>query len=236
MNNLLQREIITTEDGSHTLYVPDLEEHYHSIHGAIQESDHVFIRNGLLKCNKQKLSVLEIGFGTGLNVLLSLINKGEREITYFSLEKYPLTAHEYTQLNYPDFLPGNTREIFLDIHRSEWNKATEIVPGFQLTKLHADLTGIDFESLPCFDLIFFDAFAPARQPEMWQEPVFFKIAEHTSPSGIFVTYCARGEVRRALTRVGFNMKRIPGPPGKKEMLFGEKTNSCHTVQKNPLSS
>lgn len=232
----MQRERMTTEDGSHTLYVPDMKEHYHSTHGAIQESSHVFIRNGLDQCHKQKLVVFEAGFGTGLNVLLTLIHRGECEISYITVEKYPLAEREYSPLNYPDFLPGNTRPMYLDIHRSEWNKVTGLAPGFQLTKLHADLTGLDFTGLPFFDLIYFDAFAPGKQPEMWQEPVLLKIAEHTAPSGIFVTYCARGEVRRTLTRVGFNMKRIPGPPGKKEMLFGEKTDSCHTIKKIPLSS
>jgi tRNA U34 5-methylaminomethyl-2-thiouridine-forming methyltransferase MnmC len=225
MNDFAERKIIITADGSHTFYVPELKEHFHSIHGAIQESNHVFIRNGLFKCNKQKLVVLETGFGTGLNVLLTLLHKGEREIRYFSLEKYPLSANEYNRLNYPDLIPGNTQSLFLTIHQCEWNKEAEIVPGFLLTKLQADLTDFSFKHLPCFDLIYFDAFAPGKQPEMWSEPVFSKIAEHTSQGGIFVTYCTQGEVRRTLTRAGFFMQRIPGPPGKKEMLFGEKTDS-----------
>jgi tRNA U34 5-methylaminomethyl-2-thiouridine-forming methyltransferase MnmC len=229
MNDFTKREIVITEDGSYTFYVTELEEHFHSIYGAIQESNHVFIQNGLFKCKKQKLVVLETGFGTGLNVLLTLINKGEREIRYFSLEKYPLTANEYNRLNYPDLISGNTQDLFLTIHQCEWNKETEIVPGFLLTKLQADLTDFSFKSFPCFDLIYFDAFAPGKQPEMWAEPVFSKIAEHTSPKGIFVTYCAQGEVRRTLTRVGFLMQRIPGPPGKKEMLLGEKLDSCRSV-------
>lgn len=222
----MKREIITTEDGSHTLYTPDLKEYFHSTHGAIQESNHVFIQNGLFKCNKQKLVLLEAGFGTGLNVLLTLINRGEREINYISLEKYPLVSNEYTRLNYPAFFPGTVKKIFLDIHYSVWNKKTEIIPGFQLTKLLTDITCFEFKNLPCFDLIYYDAFAPGKQPEMWQEPILSRIAKHTMPRGIFVTYCAKGEVRRILTRVGFKMSRIPGPPGKKEMLFGEKIDCC----------
>jgi tRNA U34 5-methylaminomethyl-2-thiouridine-forming methyltransferase MnmC len=229
MNDFMHREIIITEDGSHTLFVPELKEHFHSIHGAIQESNHVFIQNGLFQNNKQKLVVLETGFGTGLNVLLTLINRGARDISYFSIEKYPLTANEYNQLNYPALISESLQDLFLSIHQCEWNKEAEIVPGFRLTKVHADLTEFSFKSLPCFDLVYFDAFAPGKQPEMWKEPIFSKIAEHTSPQGIFVTYCAQGEVRRTLTRVGFKMQKIPGPPGKNEMLFGEKMDSCFSV-------
>jgi tRNA U34 5-methylaminomethyl-2-thiouridine-forming methyltransferase MnmC len=173
--------------------------------------------------------VLETGFGTGLNVLLTLINRGEREISYFSIEKYPLTANEYNRLNYPALISESLQDSFLHIHQCEWNKATEIVPGFLLTKVLADLTQLSFKSLPRFDLIYFDAFAPGKQPEMWKETIFSRIAGHTSPQGIFVTYCAQGEVRRILTRVGFKMQRIPGPPGKNEMLFGEKLDSCYSV-------
>ncbi len=225
----MQREIIITEDGSHTLFVPELKEHFHSIHGAIQESNHVFIQNGLFKSNKQKLVVLETGFGTGLNALLTLINRGERDINYFSIEKYPLTANEYKQLNYPVLISENLQDLFLSLHQCEWNKEAEIAPGFRLTKIQADLTEFGFEDLPYVDLTYFDAFAPGKQPEMWTESIFSKIAKHTSPRGIFVTYCAQGEVRRTLTRVGFKMQRVPGPPGKNEMLFGEKTDSCYSV-------
>jgi len=229
MNDFMQREIVITEDGSHTFFVPGMNEHFHSTHGAIQESNHVFIQNGLLKCNKQELVVMETGFGTGLNVLLTLMNLGERNIRYFSIEKYPLTDNEYNRLNYPALVSEGFHDLFLSIHQCEWNKEAEIVPGFRLTKLPADLTGFSFNGLPRFDLIYFDAFAPGKQPEMWQESIFSKIAEHTLPRGVFVTYCAQGEVRRTLTRVGFKMQRIPGPPGKKEMLLGEKTDSCHSI-------
>jgi tRNA U34 5-methylaminomethyl-2-thiouridine-forming methyltransferase MnmC len=228
MNNFMQRKIMITEDGSHTLFLPELNEHFHSIHGAIQESNHVFIQNGLFKCNKKKLVVLETGFGTGLNVLLTLINRGERDISYFSIEKYPLTANEYTLLNYPVLISESSPDLFLSLHQCEWNKETEIVPGFRLTKIQADLTEFGF-NLPNFDLIYFDAFAPGKQPEMWTESIFSRIAKHTLPEGIFVTYCAQGEVRRTLTRVGFKMQKVPGPPGKNEMLFGEKTDSCYSV-------
>ncbi|MGV8095284.1 MAG: tRNA (5-methylaminomethyl-2-thiouridine)(34)-methyltransferase MnmD [Mangrovibacterium sp.] len=236
MNDFTKREIVITEDGSYTFYVPELEEHFHSIYGAIQESNHVFIQNGLFKCKKQKLVVLETGFGTGLNVLLTLINKGEREIRYFSLEKYPLTANEYNRLNYPDLIPGNTQDLFLTIHQCEWNKEAEIVPGFLLTKLQADLTDFSFKSFPCFDLIYFDAFAPGKQPEMWAEPVFSKIAEHTSPKGIFVTYCAQGEVRRTLNQGRIFNATDSGTTRKKRDVIGREIGFMSFSLKNSLSS
>ncbi len=220
-NHKMKRQIIHTEDGSHTLYVPELEEHFHSMHGAIQESMHVFVNNGLNKCQSNEINILEIGFGTGLNAFLTLIHKGTRQVNYFSLEKFPLSEEEYSLLNYPSIL-SSREENFIRMHSCDWNKAIEIEPGFTLTKLRADLALLNVENLPLFDLIYFDAFAPNKQPEMWQESIFTKIANHTAPSGIFVTYCAKGEVRRSLIRSGFRMQRLPGPPGKKEMLFGEK--------------
>lgn len=229
MNDFMQRELIVTGDGSHTLFIPEINEHFHSVYGAVQESNHVFIRNGLLKNNKEQPVVLEIGFGTGLNVFLTLINQGKRNIRYFSVEKYPLTVDEYSRLNYAALISEDLQDLFLSIHQSEWNKEVEIAPGFRLTKIRADLTEFDFNGLPRFDLIYYDAFAPSRQPEMWNETIFSKIANHTSPHGIFVTYCAQGEVRRTLTRAGFKMQRIAGPPGKKEMLMGEKSDSRHSV-------
>ncbi len=220
----MQRQIIVTEDGSHTFYIPEMDEHFHSVHGAIQESSHIFIRNGLQRCRKKKIFIFEAGFGTGLNVLLTLMNRGDREIHYYSIEKYPLTSEEYEELNYPDLTGAGFKDIFFEMHRCEWNRQEQIIPGFSLMKIKADLLEINFSILPFFDLIYYDAFAPSKQPELWDEKIFTAIAHHTSPHGIFVTYCAKGEVRRSLTRCGFNMQRLPGPPGKKEILYGEKTN------------
>ncbi|WP_423127803.1 tRNA (5-methylaminomethyl-2-thiouridine)(34)-methyltransferase MnmD [Gaoshiqia sp. Z1-71] len=218
----MERQLIHTEDGSHTLYVPEIKEHFHSIHGAVQESKHVFIENGLQQCPKDELTILEIGFGTGLNALLTLMYKGPKIIHYFGIEKYPLAENEFKRLNYPEQLGENLKGPFLKIHECLWNQAIAIVPGFQLTKVEADLPDFDFSELPPIDLIYFDAFAPDKQPEMWQEAIFAKIAQNTVSGGRFVTYCAKGEVRRALIRCGFKMQRLPGPPGKKEMLSGDK--------------
>ncbi|PTN07523.1 tRNA U34 5-methylaminomethyl-2-thiouridine-forming methyltransferase MnmC [Mangrovibacterium marinum] len=218
----MDRELILTADGSHTLYVPALNEHFHSVHGAIQESMHVFIKNGLQRSTKQELCIFEVGFGTGLNALLTLANKGERNIRYFSIEKYPLTEAEFSQLNFSRQFPDELSAPFEQMHQCPWNKAQQIAPGFELTKLDADLTIFNFNILPQFDLIYFDAFAPNKQADMWSEALFATIAAQTRAGGLFVTYCAQGEVRRKLTRSGFDMQRIPGPPGKKEMLFGQK--------------
>ena len=216
---LNNRYIQQTEDGSHTIYVPDIDEHYHSIHGAIQESDHVFIQNGLNVCQKNEITILEIGFGTGLNALLTLLNKGGKTVNYIGVEKYPLNNDEIETLNYGSILD---QKLFLQIHQCEWNRSIKLADGFYLHKLHADFIDMDFTSLPYFDIIYFDAFAPNKQEDMWQESHLRKIAAHTKKGGIFVTYCAKGEVRRRLERCGYKITRIPGPPGKKEMLSGVK--------------
>jgi len=218
----MERKLILTADGSHTLFVPELDEHFHSVHGAIQESMHVFIQNGLNASTKNELCIFEVGFGTGLNALLTLANQGEKHIRYFSIEKYPLTEAEYSQLNFANLLSDELAERFQKMHACSWNEPHLITPNFELTKLDSDLTTFNVSSLPGFDLIYFDAFAPNKQAGMWSEEIFRKLATHTNSRGIFVTYCAQGEVRRKLIRSGFNMQRIPGPPGKKEMLFGEK--------------
>ena len=220
----MHRDIIHTEDGSHTLYVPELDEHFHSTHGAVQESNHVFIKNGLLKCAKSEIVIFEVGFGTGLNALLTLIHKGNRKVHYISIEKYPLNEKEYIQLNYCDFLEPEWNEVFQKLHRSEWGKTIEINPDFKLTKLNADLKSIELSGLPLFDLIYFDAFAPSKQPDMWEYSIMQKIAEHSAMQSVFTTYCAKGEVRRTLIKSGFTMQRLEGPPGKKEMLYGEKVS------------
>lgn len=218
----MERSIVLTEDGSHTLYVPEINENFHSVHGAVQESNLVFIKNGLLRCQKKTICVFEVGFGTGLNALLTLMNKGEKFIHYISIENYPLSEIEYKQLNYCELLGENWEVSFEKMHHCDWDDTIEIVPDFKLTKLKADITTYNLAGLPAFDLIYFDAFAPGKQPEIWKEGILRKVAENTSNKGIFVTYCAQGEVRRSLIRAGFEMQRIAGPPGKREMLYGEK--------------
>jgi tRNA U34 5-methylaminomethyl-2-thiouridine-forming methyltransferase MnmC len=217
--------LVKTQDGSHTLYVPALKEHYHSTYGAITESKHVFIQSGLghLMAGSEA-TILEIGFGTGLNALLTCLFTMEHPvaITYHALEKYPLDAGLVKKLNYASYLlsepdPGS---LFSRIHEVAWNTTVRLLPGFQLHKIHDDL--ITFQ--PCFpyDVIFFDAFAPGKQPEMWTRPVFEKLYQNLSSNGIITTYCVRGAVKRLLKAVGFEIEKLPGPPGKREILRGRK--------------
>lgn len=223
----MQKELMITEDGSHTIYLPEMDEHYHSVHGAIQESVHIYIQQGLLQTTKNEVSILEIGFGTGLNAYLTYCYAKQMNIkvNYFSLEKYPLTETEYLKLNYPDVIFPEYSPIFELIHRAEWDVFTEISPEFRLQKIHADLLNFQFKLTPMFDLVYYDAFAPGKQPEMWTDEVLHKVAETVSSDGIIVTYCAKGSVRRALASYGFKMERLPGPVGKKEILKGKKANS-----------
>jgi tRNA U34 5-methylaminomethyl-2-thiouridine-forming methyltransferase MnmC len=215
------RRIVKTMDGSHTLELVGMDEHYHSTFGAAQESMHVFIRNGLhfLKGNNEVVYVLEIGFGTGLNALLTLLEsqKMKLQVYYFTLEPFPLEHEEFEALNYPSLLaePG-LLEVFLRFHESEWSKDMELVPGFVFRKEKTDLETV---SLPghIFDLVYYDAFGPDTQPELWEQPLFEKVYKTMKPGGILTTYCAKGIVRRAMKASGFHVENLPGPPGKREM-------------------
>ena len=221
----MKKEFIITEDGSHTIYLPEMDEHYHSVHGAIQESVHIYIGQGLMQIEKKEISVLEIGFGTGLNAYLTYCFAKERNISvnYLSLEKYPLTETEYLQLNYPESIFPKNSLIFEQMHRADWDLNQEISSIFWLKKVKADLLTYQFNSEPQFDLVYYDAFAPGKQPEMWTDEVLHKVAESVKDGGILVTYCSKGTVRRAFSAAGFFMERMPGPTGKKEILRGRKT-------------
>lgn len=222
----MDKEFVITEDGSHTIYLPEMDEHYHSTHGAIQESLHIYINQGLLQVPKQEISILEIGFGTGLNAYLTYAFADIKNlvINYLSIEKYPLPEIDYLKLNYPQNIFPEYGDVFNELHRSKWDSMVEISPTFSLTKIHADLLDFKFNELPQFDLVYYDAFAPGKQPEMWTDEVINKVASTVEKDGILVTYCAKGSVRRAFSSAGFQMERIPGPIGKKEILKGKKTN------------
>lgn len=213
-----------TEDGSQTVYLPEMDEHYHSIHGAIGESLHIYIEQGLLFSGRKTLSVLEIGFGTGLNAFLSFgyAQKENLNIDYCSLEKYPLSEQEYALLNYQRIIFTEYAQTFTRLHEADWNKTEKISDNFSLNKVHADLLTYQFDELPKFDVVFYDAFAPSKQPEMWADDILHKVAATVKKDGVLVTYCAKGSVRRSLTDAGFTMERIPGPKGKKEILRGKK--------------
>lgn len=217
----MNRTIIQTGDGSHTLYVQDLGERYHSIHGAIQESVHVFIQSGLRQHEPTAdvLNILEIGLGTGLNALLTLIEsqKSGFSIKYTAIEAFPLEKELTSQLNYTGLLKADEYQpAFELLHSAEWNKAICISERFELLKLHITLETAMFE--PQFQIIYFDAFGPRVQPEMWTDGVFLKLYSSMLQNGCLVTYCAKGEVKRTLKRAGFTVETIQGPPGKREMV------------------
>jgi len=218
----MERKIITTSDGSHSIFIPELNEHYHSFHGAIQESKHVFIEAGLkyVAAQQQTISILEIGLGTGLNALLTLMEAQalSKAIHYTALEAFPLGSDITNALNYIAALDAKEyADPFELIHSSEWEKETRITTTYSLKKINDTLRHV---SLPGdqFDLIYFDAFGPPVQPEMWTEEVFSKIYTTTRNKGVLVTYCAKGEVKRTLKKVGFAIENLPGPPGKREMI------------------
>jgi len=218
----MKREIIVTNDGSKTIHLPDWNESYHSVHGAVQEAQHVFIKSGLSEVSKTEINILEVGFGTGLNTILTLNKAKETKqtINYSGLEAYPVQPDELKDLKYQE-LPEikNSEDLFWQIHSSKWNELVEITPTFKLKKVQLFLN----EYQPAentFDLIYFDAFGPRVQPEMWTLEIFKKLFKSLKNDGVFVTYCAKGQVRRDLIEAGFQVEKIPGPPGKREMLRG----------------
>ncbi len=214
----MKRHIQITGDGSSTLRLDQWDEPYHSIHGAIQESMHVFIEMGLRYHQAQRLRILEVGFGTGLNALLTLLESGagNTEVFYTAVEAFPLTLEEALPLNYPERLGVPCRGNFENLHRAPWEQDVPITPTFSLKKKKADFMAISEKE--AFDLVYFDAFSPRVQPELWTENLFAKMFAALDSGGILVTYSAKGSVRRALQAVGFKVERLPGPPGKREML------------------
>jgi len=218
----MEKKIIITGDGSHSLFVPELDEHYHSTHGAIQESRHVFLKMGLNALPVKKIQILEIGFGTGLNALLTLLAANERKtlVHYTSLEKDPLHEKDFNLLNFGKLL--HAEDLFNSIHLADWEHCVKISEFFHLKKLNSDLVTDPLPEEEKYDLIYFDAFAPNKQAEMWEKAVFKKIYDSMSEGGILVTYCAKGIVRRTMQAVGYTVERLPGPPGKFQMLRGKK--------------
>lgn len=212
--------IITTNDGSHSIFNSELNEHYHSVHGAINESKHIFINAGLQKIleQKTKINLLEVGLGTGLNILLTAIflqKKNNHIVNYTALEPYPLSSEIIGQLNYQQQLSTDVENIMQSIHESDFNTIISISNNLTFTKIKEPLQKIDFTKK--FDLIYFDAFAPRVQPELWTKEIFEKIHSNMNPNSILVTYCAKGEVKRNLKAAGFIIEALPGPPGKREM-------------------
>ena len=215
----MKRKIITTGDGSKTIQIEDWDEQYHSKHGAIQEAYHVFIDHGLRLFQNDNLHILEIGFGTGLNALITLVEARKRQlrIDYAGVEAFPVAMEEVNLLDYCKQLGFEAEEeAFQKMHKTPWEETISITPDFSLLKQQKDFKKIEEENL--FNLIYFDAFGARVQPELWTEEIFLKMYMALKQNGVLVTYAAKGSVRRAMQAVGFTVERLPGPPGKREML------------------
>jgi tRNA U34 5-methylaminomethyl-2-thiouridine-forming methyltransferase MnmC len=217
----MKPELMITNDGSHTVSLPDKQVMYHSRHGAVQESMHVFIKAGLhhICNNKQTIRVLEMGLGTGLNALLTCMEADLKKISidYHSIEAFPLGWVFAEQLNYPAFLDNpNALGILEKMHTATPSETMDISSFFRYTLHHTNLQDFSFPEV--FDVIYFDAFAPEAQPELWTEDIFRKLCSMTLPGGCLVTYCSKGIVRRAMQAAGWTVTKLPGPPGKREMV------------------
>ena len=217
----MKNEIEITADGSATIYVPHLDEHYHSVKGALTESLYIFRDCAFMHASPTDatLRVLEIGFGTGLNaVVTAMAANEERKAHYISLELYPVAPEMIACLNYGELVDN---DLLLLLHNAKWDEPQEITTNFTLEKLQCDFTQCELPQN--IDVVYFDAFAPEKQPEMWSEELFARIFEAMSPNGVLTTYCAKGEIRRRLQRVGFEVERLQGPPGgKREILRATK--------------
>jgi tRNA U34 5-methylaminomethyl-2-thiouridine-forming methyltransferase MnmC len=219
----VKREIIKTLDGSTTIHLQEWDECYHSKHGAIQEAKHVFIKNGLSLFENKPVTILEIGFGTGLNSFITFLesNIKEQNIDYVGVEAYPVAAEEVLQMNYVAELEAlEFEDIFKKMHECKWNEKVEIANHFSLTKRKQFFDDID--DLEIFDLIYFDAFGFRVQPELWSTEIFRKMYNSLKPNGVLVTYAARGVVKRSMIEVGFTVEKLAGPPGKREMFRATK--------------
>ncbi|MBS9461619.1 tRNA (5-methylaminomethyl-2-thiouridine)(34)-methyltransferase MnmD [Flagellimonas sp. 389] len=215
----MKRKIITTADGSKTIQIEDWDEQYHSKHGAVQEAYHVFIKNGLRLFQDTSIKILEIGFGTGLNALVTFLERENLNLSidYVGVEAFPVKMGEITALNYIENLNAHEhQELFEKMHSSSWETKVKIAQNFQLLKQLKDFKSINDINL--FDLVYYDAFGARVQPDLWTEELFLKMYRALKREGVLVTYSAKGSVRRALEAVGFSVERLPGPPGKREML------------------
>lgn len=217
-------KIVETEDGSRTLYLPTLDEHYHSIHGAKSESEHIFIRHALearlSSPHPESLRLLEIGFGTGLNALLTFLHQQRSDtpyhLTYTTFELNPLPLSVITQL-FADRITPSEWDILQKFYTAPWDEEVTLADGFTLHKLHADATSTPLPTAN--DIIYMDAFAPEKTPPLWTEQFLAKLYHAAAPQARMSTFCVKGEVRRTLQRLGFTCERVPGPPGGKPQIL-----------------
>ena len=214
----MKLELVKTIDGSNSLKNLIINDSYHSKYGAINESKHIFINNGLKRISKKKIRVLEIGFGTGLNALLTQLycDKKEQNIIYHTIDNLPLKQEIYSSLNYCDQLKIN-KNIFLKIHNSSWENEIKLSNFFVLKKMNCDFTKTLINEK--YDLIYFDAFSPSKQPEMWTSINFKKLYDCLNSNGILITYSSKGDVKRIMKEVGFNISSVEGPTGKREITL-----------------
>jgi len=217
----VENKLVITNDGSHSIFNPEINECYHSKHGAIVEAEHVFIRNGFSVVNKQNINILEIGFGTGLNALLTSQKAVKKKVTvnYQTMELYPVSEDNYSKLNFTDLI-GIEQDELLKLHTTKWEKKCKINEFFSLTKFNTDLE--NYTSDTKFDIIYFDAFSPEKQPELWTNTIFMKMHNYLKEGGFLVTYCAKGIVKRTMKSVGFEIIVLDGPPGKRQMTRANK--------------
>ena len=219
----MKREIIKTSDGSVTIYLPEMNETYHSKFGAIQEAYHVFIKNGLALFGGGPVSVLEIGFGTGLNAFITFLEsqKKGQAVNYTGVEAYPVAQEEAASLNYVEELNVlKFKDIFTGMHTQSWEQAVPLSDNFTLTKRNQHFEDIDDKEK--YNLIYFDAFGYHAQPDLWSVAIFNKMFNALKPGGVLVTYACRTIIRKAMQEAGFQTKKLPGPPGKREMLYAIK--------------
>lgn len=219
----MERKIIITDDGSTTIHIPEWNEQYHSTHGAIQEAEHVYLEHGLaFFCTSEcyakdsEISILEIGFGTGLNAFLTAIKAEALNLNcnYVGVEGFPISKEELKALNYSEALKDDV--VFDAIHKCDWEKDCTVSKNFSLKKQQKQFSEITDKNK--FDVIYFDAFGPRVQPGLWTEAIFKNMYEAMKPNGVLVTYCAQGHARRAMISVGFTVEKVKGPPGKRHML------------------
>jgi tRNA U34 5-methylaminomethyl-2-thiouridine-forming methyltransferase MnmC len=220
----MSNKLVITNDGSHSIFNPEVNETYHSKHGAIVEAEYVFIKNGLLAENKKQFSILEVGFGTGLNALLTAQKAQQKKIAinYHGIELYPVPKESYIQLNFTELI-GEEKSKLLNLHECNWEEEHVINKFFKLTKNEIALE--NYTSKTKFDIIYFDAFSPEKQPELWTAEVFQNMYDLLKEDGFLVTYCAKGVVKRTMKTVGFEIIVLDGPPGKRQMTRANKTTS-----------
>ena len=218
----MKKEIIQTKDGSTTFYLPELNETYHSKNGAIQEAYHVFIKNGFSLFEGKPISILEIGFGTGLNAFITSLESqnNNQTVDYVGVEAYPITQEEALTMNYANQIDASKNEVFQKIHQIDWEIPIQVNPTFQLTKrkqLFQDIVDVEV-----FDLIYFDAFGYDVQPELWSDEIFEKMFIALKSGGVLVTYACRSVIKNSMISAGFKIEKLPGAPGKREMLRASK--------------